>query len=306
MKTFLLAGAGFAILVLGPLSSRSQTQSVAAPKWEVASIRPCASAGADSRGTGNGAGNSSPGRLTLSCQSVIGLINAAYVIFADGRRAVIMSNVLPIKGGPGWINSERYTINAKAEGNPSQEMLKGPMLQALLEDRFKLKLHRETREIPIYALTVAKGGPKLQPFKEGTCTPRDWDQGLSLPTLASGQKPYCAGSGKTPGRVGAFRTGPNSATVDVRAISVGAFSKFLPLGRPVIDKTGIMGLFDFLLEFAPDESTPGFGADTPADDPAGGPSIFTAVQEQFGLKLEPAKGPEESLVIDSVERPSEN
>ncbi len=288
-RVSLFAAVAFSVMSALPL--KAQSPAAANPKFEVASIRPCENAGEGARGTGTDPGNWSPGRLILNCQSVAGLINAAYVIFADGSRAVTLRPV-PLEGGPRWIHSERYTINAeaegnaKAEGNPSQEMLKGPMLQALLEDRFKLKLHRETREIPIYALTVAKGGPKLKPFKEGTCTPRDWDQGLSLPALAPGEKPYCAGSGKTPHRVGAFRTGPNSATVDVLAISVGAFSKFLPLDRPVLDKTGIAGLFDFLLEFAPDESTPAFGPATPSDDPAGGPSIFTAVQEQLGLKLE--------------------
>ena len=77
---------------------------------------------------------------------------------------------IPIEGGPGWVASERYTINAKAEDNANAYVMQGPLLQTLLENRFKLKIHRETREIPIYELVVAKGGPKLKPFREGICS----------------------------------------------------------------------------------------------------------------------------------------
>ena len=110
--------------------------------------------------------------MTLNCITVQGLIDAAYVMYADGRNFNRMKQqLIPIEGGPGWIDSERYTINAKAENDANAYLMEGPLLQTLLENRFKLKIHRETREIPVYNLVVAKGGPKLKPFQEGSCTP---------------------------------------------------------------------------------------------------------------------------------------
>jgi uncharacterized protein (TIGR03435 family) len=179
-------------------------------------------------------------------------------------------------------------------------MMMGPMLQSLLEDRFQLKIRRETREVPVYALTEAKGGPKLLPFKEGSCIPVDFAKGFPPP----GQ-PNC--------KAVVGRNGPN-VTVEAPGTSVDSLSKLLNLAldRPVVDKTGITGFFDFHLVFAADEVTPRFlpGGDMagppaePSGDPAG-PTIFTAIQ-QFGLKLEPAKGSRDFLVIDRVERPSGN
>jgi uncharacterized protein (TIGR03435 family) len=203
---------------------------------------------------------------------------------------------LPISGGPSWINTDRYTINAKAEGAPSRPMIMGPMLRALLEDRFQLKVRREIREVPVYNLTVARNGPKLKMAKEGTCPTPGGPPGVSCP-----------------GSVWFERKGLN-LIVDQQA-TLDDFVRMLiqRLDRPVIDKTGIKGIFDFHLEFAPDTTLgnpPGGGDPTaaPADAPADlrGPSIFTALQEQLGLKLESTKGPGEVLVIDHVERPSEN
>ena len=204
--------------------------------------------------------------------------------------------VVPIEAGPAWINSERYTIEAKADVVPSQGMMHGPLLRALLEDRFHLKIHRETREIPVYALTVAKGGLKLKPFQEGSCTPIDFDAFFAqfppplLPEPPQGKR-YCTTRGTSKGL---------NNLVEAEGMSLDLFTRdYLGrLDRPVINRTGVAGLFNFLLEFAPD--------DAPADDPAGAPSIFTALQQQLGLKLEASRGPGEFLVIDGVERPSEN
>jgi uncharacterized protein (TIGR03435 family) len=145
-------------------AGRAQSATASPPaKFEVASIKPC-------KGDGGPEG-SSPGRLNLGCRSVIDLIRSAYVFYVDGHFHLGYVDRVPIEGGPGWINSERYDINAKAEGTPGEGMMQGPMLQALLERRFKLKVHRETKEGAAYAITVAKSGAKLQPFKEGSCTP---------------------------------------------------------------------------------------------------------------------------------------
>jgi uncharacterized protein (TIGR03435 family) len=309
-KKVALAAAGMAALaipiVVGMMNTPSiRAQTAATPKFEVASIRPCK----DEPGLRKGGGYSSfPGTLNTGCMPLVddnnlGLIQRAYVRFANGRPNPL--GIFPIQGGPAWIRSGLYIINAKSEGNPSKEMMEGPMLQALLEDRFKLKTHRETREVPVYALTVAKDSAKLKPFQEGSCTAMPF--AVPLPKLAPGQT-YCK-----------VRVGMRPPAVDAQGSTLAEFSKLLDLvlDRPIIDKTGITGRFDVHLEFALDEGTPGLrgplahgggpGGDPSAapSDPAG-PSIFTALQEQLGLKLVRAKGPREFLVIDHVERPSEN
>jgi len=291
-KKLALAVAGVAALalplVIGMLNAPSiQAQSTAtAPKFEVASIRPCES-GAEG-GFGRG-GERPTATLRLVCNTVAQLIRNAYDTAADGRN-LQMIPTLPISGGPSWINTERFTINAKAEGTPSDPMMRGPMLRGLLEDRFQLKTHREIREVPVYVLTVAKGGPKLRASQEGGCFPT----------------PNPAG-GSCPGSLWTVRKGSN-LVVDQQD-TLDGFTRMLlqRVHRPVIDKTGIKGMFDFHLEFAFDESAVGPAADPGAapSEPAG-PSIFTAIQEQLGLKLDSAKGPGEFLVIDHAERPSEN
>jgi uncharacterized protein (TIGR03435 family) len=258
-----------------------------AQSFEVATIRLC---GSDAGGR-SGGGKSTPGRLVLNCQtlgdadrSFPGLIAQAYGLFAGGHRNPPWA-MPPVEGGPAWLKSDRYEIVAKADGDASPDMMNGPMLQALLEDRFQLKVHRETREIPVYDLTVAKGGPKLRAFKEGSCT-------------------HCGANGTMKGSN--FLLHGQGVTSDELAKSLA-----IGLDRPVIDQTGLAGKFDFELEFARDQAMgPAFRDPNQvipaAADLSTGPSIFTAIQEQLGLKLEPAKGPGEFLVIDSVERPSGN
>ena len=295
--------------------AQSQTKTVVRPKFEVASIKPCKVDNADGRRSGGE--NLSPGSLHLECSTVNDLIQMAYVLFANGQVNVPWSGSVPIEGGPSWINSDRYEIDAKADGSQSQGAMHGPMLQALLEDRLELKTHRKTREVPVYALVVAKGGHKMRQFKEGSCTPFDFTiltqfPPPPLPELPLGQD-YCGGIGSD-GRpwfgISITRQGP-SVIVEARGISLDDFPKaFLSnrLDRPIVNRTGIRGRFDFRLEFVPDETLLR-GDPSPAtlaDDPATGPSIFTAVQEQLGLKLESAKGPGEFLIIDHVEKPSEN
>jgi uncharacterized protein (TIGR03435 family) len=281
---------------------RGQSATANGPKFEVASIRPgCSVQGAVS----------DPGRMTL-CVTLRTFIRDAYIINKDGQHhpGYVNPNNVPIEGGPGWVYSDRYTINAKAEGVASFETLHGPMLQALLEDRFKLKIRRESRVGPAYALTIAKGGPRLQRSPEGSCVPFD---NLGPPP-AQGQVPC----GPDPPR--ASPSGPNFTTA-IRGFTLDEFSTFLfaMMDRPVLNQTGIAGRFDFRLEYVPDPSTPVIlswiterrrpGVDPSADpgppDPNGIP-IVTAIQQQLGLRLEPTRAPREFLVIDHVEKPSEN
>src|SRR5580658_2008791 len=190
----------FAVAAIGLLhapDSHGQSPAAASPVFEVASVRPCKDSEPGGRSGGSTA--NSPGRLTLRCQNVMGFINLAYRFYANGRVNAPWSWP-PIEGGPAWINSDRYEINAKAEGTPSEAMTHGPMLQALLEDRFKLKIHRETREIQAYVLTIAKNGPKLHSFKEGSCVPFDFATALLPPEPpAPGTTPPCLGQMTTNG-----------------------------------------------------------------------------------------------------------
>jgi uncharacterized protein (TIGR03435 family) len=189
-----------------------------------------------------------------------------------------------ILGGPSWIDTTKFDIDAKADGSVDAQLhllssdagrwQKERMVQALLADRFKLVTHGETRELPIYALVVAKGGPRFGAIQaNGT-------------TINSG-----------------------NGHIEVQASnSVSVFAEELArvAGRVVVDKTGIQGRYDLMLKWTPDDSpTAGLNGSTAAAD-ASGPSIFTALQEQLGLKLEPQKGPVQVLVIDHIEMPSEN
>jgi len=293
--TVAVCAAAAGILAAGTLVHAQSSQS--GLQFEVASIKTCK----DGLASRRGGGYSSPGRLSTGCdllvdENNVGFIQRAYVRFAGGHANPM--GVLPIKGGPAWIHSEMYKIDAKAEGHPNMEMMQGPMLAALLEDRFKLKIHRETREGSVYALTPVKGASKLKPFQEKQCSPVPSVR--PFPPLPAGQA-YC--------KVMVSSRGPS---IDAEGSTLGEFAKLLNLvlDRPVIDKTGIAGRFDIHLEFSQDQVTPGLlgldpDAPATASDPTG-PTIFTAIQEQLGLKLESAKGPREFLVIDHIDKPSEN
>lgn len=264
------------------------------PKFEVASIKPCKANFVPRAGRAGGASGSSPALLREDCATVSELIRQAYVEYASGRGS-FSPQLTPIQGGPNWINDERYEIDAKAEGAPGQGMLRGPMLQTLLQDRFNLKIHHANREVPVYALTVAKGGAKLQPTKEGSCVP--WDSAPAAPGVQ-----FC-GLPKR-GDKGLHLIGATMADL-CKILSVPEISD-----RPTIDKTGITGTFDIQLPGPRDLRGGASAATDPAarsamDDPSPFEAMRTAIKP-FGLNLERAKGGGEFLVIDHVERPSEN
>ena len=295
--------------------AQSQTTTPSVTSFEVASVKPCgstaASGGGGREGGDSGSGSpplqlASPGRVHVNCATLAGLVQLAYLTYENGQRHSDQHfDSVPIKGGPAWVYSDRYQLEAKAEGAPSEEVMLGPMLQALLEDRFKLKIGRETREIPVYELTVARGGPKIQPVQDRGCILHDIS--LRPPPVAQPGVNYCRlNMGQLKGR---------NLIVDTQAMTIDYFSKNVLMfytDRPVIDKTGIAGLFDFHLEFAPDEATDPIlraGGKLERGEPSDGPagiSLFTALQQQLGLKLEPAKGNGYFVVIDGAERPSDN
>jgi uncharacterized protein (TIGR03435 family) len=196
--------------------------------------------------------------LTAENVSLLMLLQAAYDLSASRIT------------GPGWLESDRFDVAGKAPpGVPDSELM--PMLQALLKDRFRLAVHRERKDMPVYEMTVAKGGLKMLPFDPARppVSPRN--------------------------RGGAVIIGTGTLRELAKMISE-------PAGRPVLDKTGLDGRYTYVLTFMPlSASAPESVSDSAP------PDIFVAVQQQLGLKLEPRKDPVEVLVIDHAERvPSEN
>jgi uncharacterized protein (TIGR03435 family) len=221
-----------------------------------------------------------------------------------------------IVGLPGWANSERYSIRAKA---PEAAPLSGlsVLLTNLLKDRFQLAMHVETRELPIFHLVVARADGRLGPDLKGTpaeCQATIAERaaaakagvtgraGGPLPSLPSMPGP------NDPLPCGMSLIGPGTAAGSGRTIAQLVPTLADLVGRPVIDKTGLTGLYDFSLKYAPDGRyagpfTPPPGAPAPPVDP-NLPGLTTAVQEQLGLKLEGARGPVEVVIIDKFEKPT--
>jgi len=243
--------AAFAILVVS--AAFGQT-SPAPPAFEVASVKPASPDEhiVDFRAYPGG-------RLQVTNQTLNVILRQAYGV-----------EHYQITGGPAWLDTDRFDIEAKAEGEPTKAQMMA-MLRTLLVDRFQLKVRRESKEGNVYALVVAKGGPKLQP-----------------PT---GDRTY----------VGLYRNDPPTETgvhysLAGKKATLALIAQHLAqeVGRPVLDRTGIQGEFDFKVDYAID------------DNPESGPSIFAAIQQQLGLRLEATKGPVETLVIERAERPSGN
>jgi uncharacterized protein (TIGR03435 family) len=223
------------------------------------------------------------GRLTARNANLLMLLVNAYGV---QRYQVI--------GGPAWLETDGFDIEAKPEGEASVAQV-ALMLQSLLADRFKLALHRDTHQLPVYDLAAAKSNFNPPVPKEGGCASLD------------------SASPPTPGSIpcGMVRIG-FSGIMDGASVIMANFVKSLAgvLGSPVIDRTGFTAAFDIHLKFTPDTSTQGLpggalGATPPEPDPTR-PNIFDALQEQLGLKLTSSKGPVEVLVIDHVERPTAN
>jgi uncharacterized protein (TIGR03435 family) len=175
--------------------------------------------------------------------------------------------------GPPWLTTERFDIIAKCPSDtPPEQVLE--MLQNLYAERFHLVLHRETRQMPTYSLVVAKAGAKFQPVEDG--------------------------SQSTSGRPGHLEA--TSITMDKLANLLSRMT-----GQPVVNETGLTGVFTFTLEWTPDETQRSEGSREAETHNVGGPSLFSALQEQLGLKLEGKKAPAEVLIVDRVERtPTEN
>lgn len=286
----------------------------AIPKWEAVSIKPC-SPDPSVRGGGRGGLGVRPGRLIMTCMPVMFAIQDAYV--RSTGETLKRPDSVSISGGPSWINSDLYSIEAKADGRPTGQIMEGPMLQALLEDRFKLKIRREVKEVPVYELIVDKGGLKIEPLKDEDCSSKWVDPALDDRTIeeriaerkAQG-KPFFDPKGCGATRFGPPREPGKPSTIDFYGMNFDDIAAGLRvvLDREIINKTGLSGLYHFHLTFQPDQTTAnGLFHAAPVDDtPTGAPTIFKAIQEQMGMRLDSAKGPGESFVIENIERPTEN
>jgi len=248
-------------------------QQVPAPAFEVASIRRNTSGG--SRTLMDGAGD----RFSVSNAPLRMLILLAYELLDD-----------QLVGGPGWINTDRFDIVAVRGGAPFEQV--PAMLRTLLADRFKLQAHMEAREMPMYALVTARSDGTLgAQMREAGCERSDTL--ASFPKVSDKVLP-CNVRFVAPGRLrgGGLRMGDLAAVLT-------------PIvGRIVLNRTGLTGRYDLELAWAPDDRRP-TANDVLPPDPNGG-SLFTALQEQLGLKLTGGRGPVDVLVIDSVSPPTDN
>ena len=251
--------------------------------FEVASIRRNVSGdqGASVRGQPGG-------RVVVTNNSLYNLIRNAY----NAQRF----EMVPGERLPSWIDSDRWDINAKAAENATQAEMQ-QMLQNLLADRFKLVAQRETRDMPIYALVLARNDGRLGPRlrrSEVDCAAlaAAARAGGPPPTPPPGPGPYCGTRANNSGGM---------AHVAMHGIPLANFVRNLSAaaGRFVVDKTGLTGPFELELKFSQD---PGGGAAAPTEYP----SLFAALEEQLGLKLEPQRGAVQVLVIESAEHPTED
>jgi uncharacterized protein (TIGR03435 family) len=240
------------------------------PSFEVASIK------ASTPGRRESMNARQPGRFSANNLTLRQLIGFAYRTAAP--------QPIQIVGGPNWIADNQWDIEATflpaaspANGGSDADTM-ALRLQNLLENRFALKLHRDQRERPVYALVVDKNGSKLVP---------------AAPPPAPVQNQIMAG--------------PGIILASAVSVSQIAFALNRAVDRPIVDRTNLSGYFNMKIQFSPDAVASIVAGANPAgvNDPPG-PSIFTAVQEQLGLRLESAKAPMEVLVIDSVQKPAEN
>jgi uncharacterized protein (TIGR03435 family) len=266
----------------------------AQPAFEVASVR------ANKSGEGFIRFQRQPGgRFTATNVPLRELIRFAYQV-----------QLFQMEGLPGWTASERFDVVAKAEGDPPPSPPGGPpdpmllMTRTLLAERFKLKVRTETREMPIYALVVARADGKVGDRLVAStvdCQALFAARGRAgAPPPpgppAPGERPMCG-----------LRFGPGNLSAGGIPMTQFANSLSTSVGRHVVDKTGLTGSYEFELSWTPDQlpqNPPPPGAPPPPPIDPNGPSIFTALQEQLGLKLESARGPVQVLVIERVDRPT--
>jgi uncharacterized protein (TIGR03435 family) len=344
-KTNAFVAAGGQVQTPGQIQSQTP-----GPEFETAAIRQCdpdnlPQTPEGGRGGGANSFQLTPGRLRALCMTAATLIRTAYgygptdmEFLNEGipfRNPLDFGNVYGlgvedgrrVRGGPDWVRSERYTVEAVAGAGitPDARTLRASMLQQLLERRMQLKVHVDQEQVPAFALTAAKGGLKIKPVAAGACDQLPGRAGSPLffgypgsvltpprkfEDVRRGEKPSCGLWGR--------RNGPNMVYVG-GGVPLAALTQSLGGrlgGVRVLDRTGTSERFNFILEFAIDENTPGPRLAgnrplppedvDPSSDIAPAATIFTALEDQLGLRLERAQTGREFIVIDHVERPTPN
>jgi uncharacterized protein (TIGR03435 family) len=314
-RAWIMAACAAAIATISTVSplrlvasqNASQTASATRDRYDVATIKPCVAEEkpTGARGTAGGTNATfSPGRFSVPCVTTEQLIYLAYAAYGARENEHLAnddfgaaSNTEKVRGGPDWVHSlkEKYSIEATAAGATDRYVLMGTMLRSLLEDRFQLKLHRGTEEVPMYELKVAKSGLTITPMKDDECTP--FDPAASINPGAA--KPVCgnlnmmSANGLTRWTFGGFAFSSLST-------SIGRLLKV-----HVIDRTNVTDKFIMRLEFVREDAggdAQGAGRDGAALA-TNGKTIFDALKE-IGLELEKTRGPRGFLVIDHIERPT--
>jgi uncharacterized protein (TIGR03435 family) len=312
MRLLLMAGSrlpagmrvGVAVVCLAAVSAHAQLvhakDGETLPAFEVASVRQ------DTSGSGNTSISYQNDSYRAENVTLRNLIMNAWQMRSESQ----------LKGGPDQLLNEHFDINAKVSEDDRSRMAKlsredrsrqnDLILQSMLIDRFGLKVHYETKELPVFALVVTKGGPK---FHAAAPDPPP-DNAKSAAPPAPGDTPAPSHHSGT-----SMHIDNKGAELDATDTPVESLARMIAFqseteGRPVIDKTGLTGNFDYSLKWTPDSMAASAkatdNAATSSDTGASGPSLFTALQDQLGLKLEPEKAPVEILVIDHVEQPSAN
>jgi uncharacterized protein (TIGR03435 family) len=333
---------------LAPVAAPGQVVAAAGPEFEEASIRECdpdnlPPSPVAVRGGGANSVMMTPGRYYALCVTPATLIRMAH-----GYRAVEIEALLPgglpgrrggrapilgqfgvvgsvgaesgrrVRGGPDWVRTERFTIEAVANEAATSEAMSGPMLRALFERRFKLKMHVETEQTPAYDLVVAPGGLKIKPVTSGACEMPVGAPGAPMVNGMPQQKPRSVADERAQAKptcgVSNGPNGPNWVSRGGEA-TFGELTQVLRIalgsGLGVTDKTGITAKFNWDLEAAVDANTPRppvtvlLGPPDAAGIPKA-PTIFDALEEQLGLRLQPVHVPREYIVIDAIERPTAN
>jgi uncharacterized protein (TIGR03435 family) len=280
-----------ALLIAVAPSARAQSSR---PQFEVASVKP------NKSGVGGVALDAAHGEFLASNMTLRTLLRYAFdrQLPEDerGRGSVLFSGSAGIQvvGGPAWITSDRFDVEGKP---PDGHLPKQPemqlMMQSLLEDRFQLKAHYESREVPVYHLVLIKSG-KMKLSEDQSSGATDDKRTIGGIPLRRGGSTIATLGKPQPGSARVFHMVGNAIPTSEVVQMIQGW-----VDRPVIDQTNLKGLFDVEAQFSP-------AAASPTNPDPVGPSIFTAIQQDLGLKLESSKGPVDVLVIDSVSKPTEN
>jgi uncharacterized protein (TIGR03435 family) len=267
---------GAVALIVSSLQAQAPPQSSSQPRFDVASLK------INIANDGIVYDQAQKGRYTIYGFTLAALIRSAYRV-----------QEFQIVGGPDWMNSERFNTEATYVESPGVPSPTDLMLRTLLEERFKLAVHNETRERPVYALVLARADRRFGPQLQKSAT-----------DCATRKGPDACGSSVGPGFIRSRgRTMAQFAESLSRLSMTGGGS----LNRLIVDKTGLEGLYEVTLKFTP-ENIPPAGPTPQGFSPVdpNGPSIFTALQEQLGLKLDSQRAPVDVLVVDRAELPTEN